>query len=450
MNKSEGKVALSTKIFYGCGAAGQNVVSTVFASFLLSYYTDTVLLGAAAVSTMFLLVRLLDGITDLTMGGIVDKTHTKIGKARPWIAVSAPLLAIGFILIFSIPSGMSDAGKLIWAYVTYIFVNCIAYTIFAIAHAGLLARISLDPEERMSTSTVSTFINSVAGIIIGTVTVYMVQGLGWQMTAVILGIVMFVLIMIVFFGVKEKVGLNVDTGEVKVDDVPFSKGLPIVLKNKYFWLIMLVGVFTLLMNANAIASTVFYCNNVIGDPTYMALLMSVGQFPGLIMIVIMPYFAKKYSKRQFMAFGTVILIVGFIVLGFANGNKGLVLFGTILRALGAGPIFNGIYAFIADVVDYGEWKSGIRTEGLISSAQSIGCKIGIGLGSSVTGWVLAFGGYDGAAATQSASAVAAIKFSFGWMGLIFSILLLVAILLLDVEKYMPEVRESLAKKYGEN
>jgi GPH family glycoside/pentoside/hexuronide:cation symporter len=301
----------------------------------------------------------------------------------------------------------------------------------------------------MSTSTVSTFINSVAGIIIGTVTVYMVQGLGWQMTAVILGIVMFVLIMIVFFGVKEKVGLNVDTGEIKVDDVPFSKGLPIVLKNKYFWLIMLVGVFTLLMNANAIASTVFYCNNVIGDPTYMALLMSVGQFPGLIMIVIMPYFAKKYSKRQFMAVGTVILIVGFIVLGLANGNKSLVLFGTILRALGAGPIFNGIYAFIADVVDYGEWKSGVRTEGLISSAQSIGCKIGIGLGSSVTGWVLAFGGYDGAAATQSASAVAAIKFSFGWMGLIFSILLLVAILLLDVEKYMPEVRESLAKKYGE-
>jgi GPH family glycoside/pentoside/hexuronide:cation symporter len=448
MNQKEGKVSMLTKIFYGCGAAGQNVVSTVFGSFLLSYYTDTVLIGAAAVSTMFLLVRLLDGVTDLTMGGIVDRTHTKIGKARPWLAVSAPLLAIGFILVFSVPMGWSEGSKLVYAYITYIFVNCIAYTIFAIAHAGLLARISLDSDVRTSTSTVSSFINTVAGIIIGTVTVYLVQDFGWQTTAIILGVSMGVLILITFFGVKEKVGLDVDTGEVKVDDVPFKEGLGIVLKNKYFWLILLVSVFTLLMNANAIASMIYYCNNVIGDPSYMAMLMSIGQFPGLIMIAIMPYFSRKFSKRQFMAAGAVLLIAAFIVLGIAGANKGLVLFGTILRALGVGPIICGVYAFIGDVVDYSEYKCGVRTEGLISSAQCIGCKIGIGLGSSVTGWVLAFGGYNGAAAEQTASAISAIKFSFSWLGLIFSVLLLISILLLDVEKYIPEVRESLAKKYA--
>jgi GPH family glycoside/pentoside/hexuronide:cation symporter len=445
--KQKGRVSIPTKIFYGCGAAGQNVVSTILASFLLSYYTDTVFLGAAAVSTMFVLARLLDGITDLTMGGIVDKTHTKLGKARPWIAVSAPLLTIGFILLLNVPMGFSDTGKLVYAYVTYIFLNCIAYTIFAIAHAGLLARISLDPDDRMTTSAVSTFMNNVAGIIIGTVTVYLVQWFGWKGTSVILGIAMFILIMIVFLGVKETVGLDTATGEVKVDEVPFKEGLPLVLKNKYFWLIMLVGVFTLLMNANAVASTIFYCNVVIGDPSYMATLMSIGQVPALVMIVIMPYFSKKFSKRKFMAAGAVILIVAFIVCGVANGNKNLALVGTILRSLGAGPIFAGVYAFIADVVDYGEWKSGVRTEGLISSAQSIGCKIGIGFGSGVTGWALALGGYDGAAAVQSASAISAIKFAFGWLGLIFSIFLLLVILALDVEKYLPEIRESLARKY---
>jgi GPH family glycoside/pentoside/hexuronide:cation symporter len=179
----------------------------------------------------------------------------------------------------------------------------------------------------------------------------------------------------------------------------------------------------------------------------MATLMSIGQVPALVMIVIMPYFSKKFSKRKFMAAGAVILIVAFIVCGLANGNKNLALVGTILRSLGAGPIFAGVYAFIADVVDYGEWKSGVRTEGLISSAQSIGCKIGIGFGSGVTGWFLAFGGYDGAAAVQSASAISAIKFAFGWLGLIFSIFLLLVILALDVEKYLPEIRESLARKY---
>jgi GPH family glycoside/pentoside/hexuronide:cation symporter len=443
----KGKVSIPTKIFYGCGAAGQNVVSTILASFLLSYYTDTVLLGAAAVSTMFVLARLLDGITDLTMGGIVDKTHTKLGKARPWIAISAPLLTIGFILLLNVPSGFSDGGKLVYAYLTYIFLNCIAYTIFAISHAGLLARISLDPDDRMTTSAVSTFMNNIAGIVIGTVTVYLVQWFGWSGTSVILGIVMFILIMITFFGVKETVGLDVASGEVKVDEVPFKEGLPIVLKNKYFWMIMLVGVFTLLMNANAVASTIYYCNAVIGDPSYMATLMSIGQIPALVVIAIMPTFSRKFGKRQFMAAGAVLLIVAFFVCGIADGNKTLALAGTILRSIGAGPIFAGIYAFIADVVDYGEWKNGVRTEGLISSAQSIGCKIGIGLGSGVTGWVLALGGYNGAAEVQSASAISAIKFSFGWLGLIFSILLLIVILALDVEKYLPEIRKSLAKKY---
>lgn len=447
--KQKGKVAISTKVFYGCGAAGQNVVSTILASFLLSYYTDTVFLGAAAVSTMFVLARILDGITDLTMGGIVDRTHTKIGKARPWIAISAPLMAVGLILLLNVPMGLADTGKLIYAYATYIFLNCIAYTIFAIAHAGLLARISLDPDDRMTTSAVSTFMNNIAGIVVGTVTVFLVQKFDWRGTSIILAIALLVLVLITFFGVKETVGLDVETGEVKVDDVPFKEGLPIVLKNKYFWMIMLVGIFTLLMNANAIASTIYYCNNVIGDPGYMATLMSIGQFPALVVVVIMPWFSRKFGKRQFMAIGAVILIVAFAVLGIANGNKNMVLVGTILRSIGAGPIFAGIYAFIADVVDYGEWKYGVRTEGLISSAQSIGCKIGIGFGSGVTGWVLALGGYDGKAMEQTASALSAIKFAFGWLGLIFSVFLLIVILALNVEKYLPEIHKSLAQKYGE-
>ena len=129
MNESA-KIPAWKKFCYGCGAGGGNVMSTLLATFLTAYYTDTAGSAAAAVGTMFVICRLLDGVTDLVMGGIVDKTHTKIGKARPWLIVSAPLMVIGIILILNVPGGWSSAMKLVYAYVTYIFLNCIVYTIF--------------------------------------------------------------------------------------------------------------------------------------------------------------------------------------------------------------------------------------------------------------------------------------------------------------------------------
>ncbi len=114
------KVPMWKKICYGCGAGGGNVMSTLLASFLLSYYTDTAMIGAAAIGTMFVICRLLDGVTDFAMGGIVDKTNTKLGKARPWLILAAPLMCIGIILILNVPASWSEAMKLVYAYITYI------------------------------------------------------------------------------------------------------------------------------------------------------------------------------------------------------------------------------------------------------------------------------------------------------------------------------------------
>lgn len=111
MNENQ-KISMGKKIAYGCGAGGGNVMSTLLASFLLSYSTDTAGIAAAAVGTMFVICRLLDGVTDFAMGGIVDKTNTKIGKARPWLIICAPLMVIGIILILSVPQGLEPGRKI--------------------------------------------------------------------------------------------------------------------------------------------------------------------------------------------------------------------------------------------------------------------------------------------------------------------------------------------------
>lgn len=141
---------------------------------------------------------------------------------------------------------------------------------------------------------------------------------------------------------------------------------------------------------------------------------------------------------------TIILIIGFIILGFAGKNHTLLLLGTILRSIGVSPIFAGIYALVADTCDYGEWKTGIRSEGLISSSQSIGSKIGIGFGSAITGWILAAVHYDATALTQSQDVISGIIFDFSWLGAIFSIFLFICVLFMDVEKYLPQIQTDLS------
>lgn len=461
------KIPLWKKIAYGCGAGGGNVMSTLLATFLTAYYTDTAGIAAAAVGTMFVVCRLLDGITDFAMGGVVDKTNSKLGKARPWVLLAAPLMCIGIILILSVPQGWSAAMKLVYAYVTYIFLNCVVYTIFGIAHTALLARMTRNFKDRNTTSTVSSILNNAAGLVVGTMITALQLNFGWTVTGIVLGIIAGVLILITGLFCNESIGMEQVGEDRPKSTVPMKEQLPYVLKNKYFWIALILGALTLFANANAIGAQMYYCNVVLNDPMYMTTLMSFGMLPGIIVLFFMPYFSNKFSKRVFMSVGVIIMIAGFALIGVADQNRTLLLLGTILRSVGLGPMFAGLYAFCADAADYGEWKFGVRSEGLMASSQSIGSKVGIGFGSACTAWILAAAGYIqpamdgglpllddaaegaiGALATieQPASVVTAIRFDYGWLGAIVGVVLLIGILLMDVEKYMPQIREALGDK----
>lgn len=442
------KIPMWKKICYGCGAGGGNIMSTLLASFLLSYYTDSAGMAAAAIGTMFLISRLLDGVTDLLMGGIVDRTDTKWGKARPWVVLSAPLMVIGIILILHVPQGWDQTMKLVYAYATYIFLNCIVYTIFGIAHTALLARMTRNFKDRNTTSTVSSIINNLAGLVIGTMITGLQLTFGWGITSVILGVAAGALILIAGLACNEQVGMEPDPAHHH-KPVPMKEQLPAVVRNRYFWLALLLGALTLFVNANAIGAQIYYCNVVLQDPMYMSTLMALGMAPGIVILFFMPYFANKFSKRAFMAFGSILMILGFALCGLAEQSRMLLAVGVVIRSVGLGPMFAGLYAFCADAADYGEWKYGVRSEGLMSASQSIGSKIGIGFGSACTAWILAGAGYIesgmGEMVEQPAAVVEAVRFDYGWLGAIVSVVLLIGVLLMDVEKYMPQIRAAVGK-----
>jgi GPH family glycoside/pentoside/hexuronide:cation symporter len=138
--------------------------------------------------------------------------------------------------------------------------------------------------------------------------------------------------------------------------------------------------------------------------------------------------------------GAVLAAIGFAISGLAGTNTTMIVVGTVIRAFGMGPLLSAVFVLVPDVVEYGHWKTGIRSEGLISSAQSIGSKVGIGIGSALTGWILEAVGYVNGAMEQSSAVVSAVQFDYTWLGAILCVVLLVVVLMMDVEKYEPQYR----------
>ena len=433
--KTTKKVPLINKVAYALGTGGGNIFSQIAAAFLLQYYTDTALIGAGSIATMFLVCRVFDGISDLIMGGVVDKTNTKIGKARPWLILSGPLLLLGIVLLMHVPAGATEGVKLVYAYATYIFMAVIVYTIYGIANTAMLPLMTHDKDESTMLATFSAIGNNLIGLIAGSLITPLVLNLGWHWSSIILGTASCVLVL--FFGLINKEEAA-EGGEIRRETVPMKEQVKAVLKNRYFFLLLLVGATTLIMNANAIGAQIYYCNLVLGNMGFMSTLMVAGQLPGLLILFLMPSIAKKWSKQAFLLIGSVLLILGFVITGLAGTNTSMIVAGTIIRSFGAGPLLSAVFALVPDVVEYGNWKFGVRSEGLISSAQSIGSKIGIGLGSALTGWILAGVGYDPTAAVQTQSVINAIKFDYTWLGAIISVVILIIVLMLNVEKYAPE------------
>lgn len=447
--KENRRLSFAEKLSYGFGDCAANVYVAVAGTFLSAFYTDTVGIAVAAVGTMMLIARIFDGATDLVMGAVVDKTKSKYGKARPWVLWSAPFMCIGLILLFTVPMGLGSGGKLAYAYITYIFMNCIVYTANNLPYNALLSRMTLNVQDRAGTASMRFVMTQATTLVVNAVTMPLVGKIGWVWLAVVFGFVEMAMLLICFFGCKEHIGEDGSEG-VKAEPVPLKKALPGVLRNKYFYLQALSFLFLYIFVVASGMSTAFFCNVVLLDPNLIGVLSACQTIPAMIVNFINPSLVKRFGKRKMMMAGAVLMILGSCVIGLGNANLPVIMVGVALRGFGMGPIMSGIFAMTADVVDYGEWKTGIRSEGLVNSCTSFGMKVGIGLGSAVGSAILAVGGYlEGTAPMdQPASAIASIKFAFGYFGAIVSAIVLVLIVLMNIDKNIKEIQADLEKKHA--
>ncbi|QHC72681.1 glycoside-pentoside-hexuronide (GPH):cation symporter [Rathayibacter sp. VKM Ac-2805] len=449
-DRSGEKLKLREKLSYGVGDIGANLIFAPVSAFLLFYFTDTVGIGAAIAGTLLLFGRVLDGTLDLIIGTLVDKTSTRWGKARPWILFSMPVLVISFVLLFNVPAGLNETGKEIYAFVFYFLCLGVGFVSSNLAYHTLLSVITSDSRTRVTLTVIRTFCAILTTLLVNSLTVPLLTAFGggqggWTATTLIYGGIAAITLLIVFLGTKERVTSTVTT--TAGPKMPLGKMIRILFRNPYFFLVF--GFFLLQFMVQGTASVgIYFASDVLEDPSLFGLLSIAGLAPLLLGMWFMPAIIGRFGKRKPILFGTSLTVIGAIITLVDPSNLTLLIVGSLIRAVGGIPTASALFALVADVVDYGEWKSGVRLDGMTYAAATAGQNFGAGLGTALVGWLLAFGMYDGLADSQPQSALDVEIFLYLWLPMIVAILMAVIIYFLDIDKNMSQMQRDLAERRG--
>lgn len=436
------------RIGYGLSDTASNLTFQMVNTFLLIFYVNVMGLDPIACGTLFLVARIWDAINDPIMGIVVDKTNTKWGKARPyflWMAIPYGVIAV---LMFTVPN-LSEAGKLIWVYVTYIAFGMI-YTAINIPVTAILPRLTDDNQERQEVTSVRMTFAMFGMLASSMIAPMMIQKIGgdnvakgYQYTMIIFAVIAVTMFLIAFATVKENVK------PVNEKPLPAREGMK-ALKGNLPWLIsLLLNLFMWVGMIMKLQTTMFFLENNLGRPDLAASLLPIGGLLTIPVIMITPLFTKRIGKRNTMILGNIITIIGYFIVIINPTSIPMVYASAIVVALGSG--FSGaiMFALMADTVEYGEWKSGVRAEGLLSAASSFGVKLGMGVGGALGSYVLAWTGYTAELAEAQnlpEAALSGIVFNYAWAPLLAAAISIVLLLFYKLDKQYPQIMKDLKER----
>ncbi|MBX3009039.1 MAG: MFS transporter [Melioribacteraceae bacterium] len=398
MSGTDQKLSLKEKVSYGFGDLASVLYWQTFMLYFTYFYTDIFLIPASVAATMFLLSRVWDAVNDPMMGIIADRTRTRWGHFRPYLLwLCVPFAVVG-VFTFTVPD-FGLEGKIIWAYVTFILIMML-YTAINIPYTALLGVISSDSLERTSVSSIKFLFAFSAGIIVSATLLPMVKFLGggndasgWQRSFMVYGAAAIVFFLIAFKGTKERVQPpKSQVSSIKKDLFELVTNTP--------WLILLITTITFILFVAVRSSvTVHYFKYVIGTQNLSLPFLgvgsydfemitsafnTVGQVSAFLGVLTVSWISKKIGKRNTFILYFVIAIIStgiYYILG--PGQMALIFLFQITGSATGGPLSVIIWAMYADTADYGEWKRGRRTTGLIFSASTMSQKFGWAFGAFV-------------------------------------------------------------------
>ena len=438
---------------YLIGPAGALLLNAVLATYLNVYYTDVLNLTGVW-GGMFLMIfpivsKIIDAITNVIMGYIIDRTKTKQGKARPWLLLSAPLVAITGILLFTVPTG-NETVQVIWIMVSYNLFYSLAYTIFNMSHNLMVPLSTRNTTQRGNLSVFNQIATiMMSGILVALVFPMVIMPMlgvdkaKWIFVMSLLSILAFPLILLEYYFTKERV-----TEETADDNetISFKEQLKVIFTDKYMIIIYAYFLIYTIGTSFKNLGLVYFCNYVLGtynDGITQTLVSVIGGIPmGIGIFAVWPL-AKKFGKRNVTLAGFILYAIGGVICWIAPTSMVIVLIGQFIKNIGGLPCAYVFMALFADVLDHVEWKSRLRCDGIAMSVYNIIAVASVGICTGIFNMMLASAGYvaptlnaagETVAAVQSAAVQGTITFAFVGLEVITAVILVVILFFLGVEK----------------
>ena len=442
-------------LFYGAAwstrgiAAAINVVLVVYVTF---YSTDLLGLNPAIIGGILLASRIVDAFTDLGFGYILDKTHTRWGKARPY-EIFIIFEWLFTILLFNTPQHASAGVQYVWIAVMYIIINAVCATALGGTDSVYLARAFTTEQNQIKAISINGVIVMICSIAFNIVfPSFLAAGgttlAGWRGMVISLGIVMSVIGILRFIFCKEivKDEANED-GKRVTNDLTMKESLAAISKNKYLFIVVGLMLLTFIVN-NMQSATTYYFKYVYGDVSTQGT-VAITTMVVVPALIVFPALSKKFGTTNLLRACSVIGIVGLAIRTFGGTNLVTLIVGGILFGIGTMPIALMINTYLIDCMDYGEWKTGKRVEGLVASIANFASKVGAGIASGLTGLIMGLAGYDGLLEVQSASAQNAIVFLYNILPLILFVVMFVLSMMYKVDSFRDQMNADLARMHGE-
>jgi glucuronide carrier protein len=410
---------------YAAGDAANNLAFSMSSFFLLIYYTDVVGISAAAAGTLFLVIRIWDGFADIFAGRAVDRTMTRWGKFRPFFLFGGlPVLLLSFAT-FTVPGMVEGSGmKLLAAYVTYGLLG-LAYSLVNIPYGSLAAAMTQNPGERAKLASFRMIGTAVTTIMLAFVVSPQIQQYrgdadGFQrslmITTGIFVVVGMALYLFLFATARESVQRD-------IPNVSARQSFTTLKGNKPLIMLCLASLAFLTAMFSLQTVQVYYARDVLGNANLLPVMtiLSVGAI--FVIAPLVPRLVRAIGKKTaFLSFGAVGILAG-VGISFSPPSIPWVslMFFTIMGISTAG-VNTLMWALEADTVEYGEWRTGVRTEGITYALFSFTRKLGQAVGGAVAAYAIAFGGYTGAVLVQNDAALDAIRYASGFIPVGFILL----------------------------
>lgn len=438
------------KLGYGSGDLAGNMVYAFLSSFVMLYLTNTVGLNPGIIGTLIMVSKLFDGVSDIFFGTMIDKTKSKLGKARPWMLYAYIGCAVTLVANFAIPASLGRTAQYAWFFIAYTMLNAVFFTANNIAYASLVTFCTRNSKERVEMGSFRFIFAFSTSLIIQSVTVQFVRALGngasaWKTVAIIYAVIGLIVNTISVFSIKELPEEELAKDKDQEEKYSLIEAAKLLVSNKYY--LMICGtyvcqqIYTAMLNMG-----IYYMIYILKNEDLYSVFSWAINIPVIIAMCITPMLVERMKGLYRMNLAGYILgtagRVGVIIAGYM-GSVPLMIAFTAVAALGMAPWQGDMGAVVASCSEYTWLTKGKHIDGTMYSCTSFGTKIGGGIGVALCGWLLDISGFVKTSAVQPTSCINMLHVMYLWIQMLLSLCITFIMSRMNVEGANEKLRAQM-------